>query len=159
MIFTNLIYNGKAIIPPTALRLSELDHEERLDMHVLDRAVVLLKEDMPHDETIEVAMGLLHLADRMVSDLFSTDVETEDENQPDEDDMVGIPSEAFEDAGILGDNLYIKSMDGAVLITACPDTELVTERLMDTLWGSCFDVVAVSEALKNLRNSGNPNER
>ena len=37
---------GKAVIQPAALTLSVLEQEETLEMHTLENAIVLLKQEM-----------------------------------------------------------------------------------------------------------------
>ena len=46
MTFVKYSSDGKVIIQPAALVLSSLEHEEKLEMHTLDNALVLLKDDM-----------------------------------------------------------------------------------------------------------------
>ena len=45
MTFIKYTHDGKAVIQPAALTLSNLDNEDTLEMHTLDNAIVLLKEN------------------------------------------------------------------------------------------------------------------
>ena len=46
MIFIKYTNDGKAVIQPAALTLSGLEQEETLEMHTLENAIVLLKQEM-----------------------------------------------------------------------------------------------------------------
>lgn len=117
MTFIKYTHDGKAVIQPAALILSNLDREETLEMHTLEKAIVLLKEKMTPVEKVETACGLMRLISSLSADLMCGFDECIDEDA-DRDDTLPIPAEAFEAAGIWGKDLHIAAIDGAVVITA-----------------------------------------
>lgn len=126
MTFIKYTNDGKAVIQPAALTLSNLDNEDALEMHTLDNAIVLLKEDMTSVEKYLAFKALGRLVDSLSLELVNA-MEEEggfDDDEDDEDlcdDMLPIPAEAFEAAGIWGKDLHIAAIDGAVVITADDD--------------------------------------
>ena len=100
MTFIKYTNDGKAVIQPAALTLSGLEQEETLEMHTLENAMVLLKQEMEPVEKAAAMMALMRLAHSLW------------------EDMLPIPAEAFADAGILHDNLRVVSVDGAVLVVS-----------------------------------------
>ena len=56
MTFIKYTNDGKAVIQPAALTLSGLEQEETLEMHTLENAIVLLKQEM---EPVEKAAAIL----------------------------------------------------------------------------------------------------
>lgn len=123
MTFIKYTHDGKAVIQPAALTLSNLDNEDTLEMHTLDNAIVLLKEDMTSVEKYLAFKALGRLVDSLSLELVNA-MEEEgglDDDKDDEDfcgAMLPIPAEAFEAAGIWGKDLHIAAIDGAVVITA-----------------------------------------
>ena len=123
MNFIKYTHDGKAVIQPAALTLSNLDNEDTLEMHTLDNAIVLLKEDMASAEKSLAFKALGRLVDSLSLELVNT-MEEEGDLDDDEDDeefcgaTLPIPAEAFEAAGIWGKDLHIAAIDGAVVITA-----------------------------------------
>ena len=123
MTFIKYTHDGKAVIQPAALTLSNLDNEDTLEMHTLDNAIVLLKEDMTSVEKYLAFKALGRLVDSLSLELVNA-MEEEGGLDDDEDDenfcgaMLPIPAEAFADAGILYDNLCVFSVDGAVLVVS-----------------------------------------
>lgn len=119
MTFIKYTNDGKAVIQPAALTLSGLDEEKKLEMHTLNKSIVLLKEDMAPMEKYLAFESLLRLVESLAVEL---EADTDDgENFC--DDTFPIPAEAFEDAGIWGKDLRIQVIDGAVVITADEDTD------------------------------------
>ena len=53
MTFIKYTNDGKAVIQPAALVLSGLEKEDALEMHTLDSAIVLIKEEMPPVEKVK----------------------------------------------------------------------------------------------------------
>lgn len=126
MEFINYTHDGKAVIQPAALLLSKLEQEEVLELHTLDNAIVLLREEMTPLEKSETMCALMRMANALAADLmcgFDVDEDSEDDENDDTDcdGSVPIPAEALEAAGIWGESLRIQVIDGAVVITA--DTE------------------------------------
>ena len=123
MTFIKYTHDGKAVIQPAALTLSNLDNEDTLEMHTLDNAIVLLKENMTSVEKYLTFKALGRLVDSLSLELVNA-MEEEGGLDDDEDveeccgDMLPIPAEAFEAAGIWGKDLHIAAIDGAVVITA-----------------------------------------
>ena len=123
MTFIKYTHDGKAVIQPAALTLSNLDNEDTLEMHTLDNAIVLLKEDMTSVEKYLAFKALGRLVYSLSLELVNA-MEKEgglDDDEDDEEfcgDMLPIPAEAFEAAGIWGKDLHIATIDGAVVITA-----------------------------------------
>ena len=123
MTFIKYTHDGKAVIQPAALTLSNLDNEDTLEMHTLDNAIVLLKEDMTSVEKYLAFKALGRLVDSLSLELVNA-MEEEgglDDDEDDEEfcgDKLPIPAEAFEAAGIWGKDLHIAAIDGAVVITA-----------------------------------------
>ena len=123
MTFIKYTHDGKAVIQPAALTLSNLDNEDTLEMHTLDNAIVLLKENMTSVEKYLTFKALGRLVDSLSLELVNA-MEEEGGLDDDEDDeyfcgaTLPIPAEAFEAAGIWGKDLHIAAIDGAVVITA-----------------------------------------
>lgn len=124
MTFIKYTNDGKAVIQPAALVLSNLDNENALEMHTLDNAIVLLKENMTPLEKFFTVESLIRLVESLAVELegdTDNDAADDDDEADDDgfcDDTIPIPAEAFEDAGIWGKNLNIQVIDGAVVITA-----------------------------------------
>lgn len=124
MTFIKYTNDGKAVIQPAALVLSNLDNENALEMHTLDNAIVLLKENMTPLEKFFTVESLIRLVESLAVELegdTDNDAADDDDEADDDgfcDDTIPIPAEAFEDAGIWGKNLNIQAIDGAVVITA-----------------------------------------
>lgn len=120
MTFIKYTNDGKAVIQPSALVLSGLEKEDTLEMHTLDSAIVLLKENMTSLEKFFAVGSLIRLVESLAVELEgdTDDDATDDDDEDFCDDTIPIPVEAFEDAGIWGKNLRIQVIDGAVVITA-----------------------------------------
>lgn len=124
MTFIKYTNDGKAVIQPAALVLSNLDNENALEMHTLDNAIVLLKENMTPLEKFFAVESLIRLVESLAVELegdTDNDAADDDDEADDEDfcdDTIPIPVEAFEDAGIWGKDLHVQVIDGAVIITA-----------------------------------------
>ena len=129
MTFIKYTNDGKAVIQPAALVLSNLDNENALEMHTLDNAIVLLKENMTPLEKFFAVESLIRLVESLAvelegdtdNDAADNDATDDDDEADDEDfcdDTIPIPVEAFEDAGIWGKDLHVQVIDGAVIITA-----------------------------------------
>ena len=116
--------DGKAVIQPAALTLSGLEQEETLEMHILEKAIVLLKPDMEPVEKTAAMMTLMRLTNSLLADMLADWENQEDDADPCDgcsgcdEDMLPIPAEAFADADILYDNLRVVSVDGAVLVVS-----------------------------------------
>ena len=117
MTFIKYTNDGKAVIQPAALTLSGLEQEETLEMHTLENAIVLLKQEMEPVEKAAAMMALIRLVNSLWADMMAGWKEREGDTAPGED-MLPIPAEAFADAGILHDNLRVVSVDGAVLVVS-----------------------------------------
>ena len=128
MTFIKYTNDGKAVIQPAALTLSNLDNEDALEMHTLDNAIVLFKKDMTSVEKYLAFKALGRLVDSLSIELVDA-MEEEgglDEDEDDEDfcdDMLPIPAEAFKAAGIWGKDLRIGAIDGAVVIIADEESD------------------------------------
>lgn len=129
MTFIKYTKDGKAVISSAALTLSGLDKEELLEMHTLNNAIVLLKPDMTPVEAAFARLELESLGrDNMYMSMAGQEVSpshSENSGHPGYDtcdNVIPIPIEAFQNAGIWGEDLHIQSANGAVLITA-DDTE------------------------------------
>lgn len=125
MTFINYTNDGKAVIQPAALVLSDLNHEEKLELHAMDKVIVLLKPEMTPLERLTVMSSLTRLVNYLGVSMtagWNTRQNCDDENDFFNDGFdegcVAVPAEAFEDAGILHDNLRAFSTDGAVLIVS-----------------------------------------
>lgn len=124
MTFIKYTNDGKAVIQPAALVLSNLDNENALEMHTLDNAIVLLKENMTPLEKFFTVESLIRLVESLAVELEgdtdhdAADNDDEADNEDFCDDTIPIPVEAFEDAGIWGKDLHVQVIDGAVIITA-----------------------------------------
>ena len=129
MKFINYTNDGRVVIQHAALILSKLDETDALELHTMDNAILLLKKDMTWAEMRDVLQEIVRLARSMTLDaLCNSDAEDKtphiDESSDDEYEgmiTVPVPIEAFGDAGLLGKNLHIQVIDGAVVITE--DTE------------------------------------
>ena len=124
MTFIKYTNDGKAVIQPAALILSGLDREDALEMHTLENAIVLFKQEMEPAEKVAAMTTLLRLAHSLSADMLADwEDHEEDEDMCDgfhgcDEDTLPIPAEAFADAGILYDNLRVVSVDGAVLVVS-----------------------------------------
>ena len=136
MKFINYTNDGRVVVQHAALILSKLDETDMLELHTMDNAIILLKKDMTLVETRDVLQGMVRLARSMTLDaLCNSDAEDKtplvDESVDDEyvDDeyedtiTIPVPLEAFGDAGLLGKDLHIQVIDGAVVITEDTDDE------------------------------------
>ena len=116
MTFIKYTSDGKAVIQPAALTLSGLDREETLELHTLENAIVLLKQEMEPAEKAAATTTLLRLAHSLMEDMLADwEAQEDDGDMCDgchgcDEDMLPIPAEAFADAGILYDNLCGKPM-------------------------------------------------
>ena len=124
MTFIKYTNDGKAVIQPAALTLSGLEQEETLEMHTLENAIVLLKQEMEPVEKATAMMALIRLVNSLWADMMAGWEDQEGDADPCGgcsgcgEDMLPIPAEAFADAGILHDNLRVVSVDGAVLVVS-----------------------------------------
>ena len=124
MTFIKYTNDGKAVIQPAALTLSGLEQEETLEMHTLENAIVLLKQEMEPVEKAAAMMTLMRLANSLWADMMAAwESQEKDEEKCEcchgcDEDMLPIPAEAFADAGILFDNLRVFSVDGAVMVVS-----------------------------------------
>ena len=124
MTFIKYTSDGKAVIQPAALTLSGLDREETLELHTLENAIVLLKQEMEPAEKAAATTTLLRLAHSLMEDMLADwEAQEDDGDMCDgrhgcDEDMLPIPAEVFADAGILYDNLCVFSVDGAVLVVS-----------------------------------------
>lgn len=130
MKFINYTNDGRVVVQHAALILSKLDETDTLELHTMDNAIILLKKDMTLVETRDVLQGMVRLARSMTLDaLCNSDAEDKtplvDESVDDEYEdtiTIPVPLEAFGDAGLLGKDLHIQVIDGAVVITEDNDT-------------------------------------
>lgn len=130
MNFIKYTNDGKAVIQPAALILSNLHNEDTLEMHTLENAIVLLKKQMTPLEKGATMIALMRLVNSLTADLmcgFDEDEDADEEAGADDEDFcpdaIPIPTEAFEDAGLFGKNLRIQVIDGAVIVTEDVDDD------------------------------------
>ena len=71
MTFIKYTNDGKAVIQPAALTLSGLEQEETLEMHILEKAIVLLKPDMEPVEKTAAMMTLMRLTNSLLADMMA----------------------------------------------------------------------------------------
>ena len=160
MTFIKYTNDGKAVIQPAALTLSNLDNEDTLEMHTLDNAIVLLKEDMTSVEKYLAFKALGRLVDSLSIELVNAmeeegDLDGDESDEDFCDDTIPIPVEAFEDAGIWGKNLHIQVIDGAVVITADVETDDSFDKTMQTASKYLFEsAVALNMACQLLTSGG-----
>lgn len=162
MTFIKYTHDGKAVIQPAALTLSNLDNEDTLEMHTLDNAIVLLKEDMAPMEKYLTIASLIRLVESLAVELESdTDDDAVDDCEEGDndigdtcDDVIPIPAEAFEDAGIWGKDLHIHAVDGAVVITADEECDESTEKMVQTIGKHLFDAAVSLNIVNQLLASG-----
>ena len=123
MKFISYTNDGRVVVQHAALILSKLDETDTLELHTMDNAIILLKKDMTLVETRDVLQGMVRLARSMTLDaLCNSDAEDKtplvDESVDDEYEdtiTIPVPLEAFGDAGLLGKDLHIQVIDGAVV--------------------------------------------
>ena len=132
MKFISYTNDGRVAIQHAALILSKLDEADALELHTMDNAIILLKKDMTLVETRDVLQGMVRLARSMTLDaLCNSDTEDKtplvdesfDDDEYEDTITIPVPLEAFGDAGLLGKNLHIQVIDGAVVITEDTDDE------------------------------------
>lgn len=111
MTFLKYSSDGKIIIQPAALILSSLEDEEMLEMHALNNALVLLKNDMEIKEKFAVMSELSKLINSLLAEAIS-----QADAEPDTLHSISIPIEAFEDAGIDVGDLRVLADDGIVIL-------------------------------------------
>ena len=135
MTFIKYTHDGKAVIQPAALTLSNLDNKDTLEMHTLDNAIVLLKDDMAPMEKYLAIASLVRLVESLAVDLEADTedgaVNDSDEEDDDTGDMIAIPIEAFEDAGIWGEDIEILSFKGGVLLVPEVHAESIVQAMHD----------------------------
>ena len=144
MTFAKYTDDGKVIIQPAALILSSLEDEEMLEMHTLTHAIVLLKEDMAVQEKADVAGELIRLSNSLMTEAI-----TQLEDQPAEG-TIRIPLEAFEDAGIDGDNLRILVDDGLLIFARDDRGAEPSPRTVEALAGYGISKEHLADLLKEL---------
>ena len=111
MTFVKHIENGMITIPFAALILSSLESEDKLEMHTLDRVIILFKDNMHPHEKLTVVNELTKLTNSLVSEMATQwDISPEPENS------ISIPMEALEDAGIDNGDLRVLADDGIVIL-------------------------------------------
>ena len=71
MTFIKYTNDGKAVIQPAALTLSGLEQEETLEMHTLENAIVLLKQEMEPVEKAAAMMALIRLVNSLWADMMA----------------------------------------------------------------------------------------
>ena len=71
MTFIKYTNDGKAVIQPAALTLSGLEQEETLEMHTLENAIVLLKQEMEPVEKAAAMMALIRLTNSLWADMMA----------------------------------------------------------------------------------------
>ena len=71
MTFIKYTNDGKAVIQPAALTLSGLEREETLEMHTLENAIVLLKQEMEPVEKAAAMMALIRLVNSLWADMMA----------------------------------------------------------------------------------------
>ena len=82
MTFIKYTNDGKAVIQPAALTLSGLEQEETLEMHILEKAIVLLKPDMEPVEKAAAMMTLMRLTNSLLADMLADWENQEDDADP-----------------------------------------------------------------------------
>lgn len=107
MTFIKYTRDGKAVIQPSALTLSSLDAEKKLEMHTLNKAIVLLKDRMTAEDKLTTINELLRLANSLAVSVAA--------NLKDEQEFQ-FPYEAVIDAGLDGCELEVFADDGIVMI-------------------------------------------
>lgn len=76
MKFINYTNDGRVVVQHAALILSKLDETDTLELHTMDNAIILLKNDMTLVETRDVLQGMVRLARSMTLDaLCNSDAE------------------------------------------------------------------------------------
>ncbi len=118
-------------IQPAALVLSGLDQAERLEMHTLDGALVLLKDDMDEFEQVHAITALSRLAEGLKRDVCARHFE----NAPNEGALC---VEDTEDGGILvsigGTDLFELSGSTLEELEECGlSVELLVNLLLDLM--------------------------
>lgn len=160
MTFIKYTNDGKAVIQPSALTLSNLDNENTLEMHTLDNAIVLLKENMAPMEKYLAIASLIRLVESLAVELEAdTGDDTDDDSEADDtvnicDGMISIPGEAFEMAGIWGKDLNIRSVEGAVVITEDISDEDKVDALMNGMGRAPYDLAVLLNVMNNIVRSG-----
>ena len=96
-------------IQPAALALSGLEHSPQMEMHTLDYALVLLKDNMSEAEQIIAMSSLVKLVNSMMTDFVSKLCE-------EEDDANQICIDDTDDGGV------IVSIGGHKMFELSPDT-------------------------------------
>lgn len=82
MTFIKYTNDGKAVIQPAALTLSGLEQEETLEMHTLENAMVLLKQEMEPVEKAAAMMALMRLAHSLWEDMLAGWEDQKDDADP-----------------------------------------------------------------------------
>ena len=82
MTFIKYTNDGKAVIQPAALTLSGLEQEETLEMHTLENAIVLLKQEMEPVEKAAAMMALIRLVNSLWADMMAGWKEQEGDTTP-----------------------------------------------------------------------------
>ena len=148
MTFVKYTDEGKVVIQPAALMLSSLNEEELLEMHTLDKVLILLKDEMTPQETVAIVEELTRFCGSLMADAAEKLEERSDR------DTIRIPLEAFEDAGIDAENLRLLIDDG-LLIFARDDKEVnLSSRTIAELMKCGIPAAKLAELLKEYQADG-----
>ena len=165
MTFIKYTKDGKAVIQHAALILSGLYGEDVLNVLTLDKALVLMKREMTPAEKYRAYVSLSRLASDLQKELTSGKPDGADSikgrnawGYNASDGVITFPIEAFEDAGIWGEDLLIQSVDGAVVIIPEKQVERMTDRAMTAISKGCLDTAVIASLMGRLKKQGGDND-
>ena len=115
-------------IQPAALVLSNLENSPQMELHTLDHALVLLKDDMTEAEQLDSMTALIKLVNSMMADIIS--------KRKEEDPAASVCIDDTEDGGIIvsvyGHEVFALSADMVSNLGVCGiSPEMMVEMLLD----------------------------
>ena len=161
MNFVNFNSDGKIVIQNLALILSGLENEQKLEMHTLDGAIVLIKPERSLLDQLKLRSGMNNFVSYLTSEVDKVCTEHEEEDHDTCDinsDGIRIPFGMFEDAGILGENLCLRCIESAVIITSEEMAEDTLEKITDGLARAPYDIAVLIALLNQIVNAGDAND-
>lgn len=159
MNFVNFNSDGKIIIQNPALILSGLENEPKLEMHTLDGAIVLIKPERSLLDQLKLRSGMNNFVSYLTSEVDEVCAKHGEEDYDNGDvnsDGIRIPLEMLENAGILGEKLYLRCIEGAVIITSEKPVEDTLDKIMNGIARAPYDIAVLVALLNQIVNAGDP---
>lgn len=161
MNFVNFNSEGKFVIQNPALILSGLENEPKLEMHTLDGAIILIKPERSFLDQLKLRSGLNNFVSYLTSEVDKVCTKHEEADRDNSDinsDGIRIPFEMFENAGILGENLCLRCIEGAVIITSEKMAEDTLDKIADGVVRAPYNIAVLVALLNKVVNAGDTDD-